>query len=230
MRFLIWAALAGAAFGDPRVHHYPDGHFSISIPEGWAPIPPEELHRLAEGLRQAAPHAEPQVYNYGFAATSGPTSPRLLIQVKSERWDEDVFAEMDKLPRAKGLIQHGATAANPPLAELQPRIGELRWDQERRILWMRTSVESTATQALSAVHLTNAGSVQIHCSASSSDYDRFAPVFVAAIESVQIDEDWRYRARNRWIRLVQDHPWPLATAAGVCVLLAVNYALRKRLA
>ena len=228
--FLLLFAFATAAFADVKT--YPTEHFSIAIPDGWTEIPRAELQQLASNLRQAAPDAGAQSYDYGFRPANNAAHVRVLIQVKHERWPEEFLEETSKLPRAKGLIQHGVTATSASLAELQPKIGEMRWDPDRQVLWMRTQLagEKSAMEILSAAQLTKEGSIQIHCSADGDEYEKVAATFSSVIDSLRIADDWKYEARGPFRRLFSDYVWVAVGVVGIASLIGAMFAGRKKLA
>lgn len=218
---------AAAYAQDFEAHRYESDHFSVFIPKNWIELPRQELDRLSEALRKLAPSADAQLYKYGFAAGVDPGEPRVLIQVKNERWSESAFADMGKLPKAARLIQHGVTAANPSLAELQPEIGEMRWDADRQIVWMRTQA-SNEVEVLSGVHLTDIGSVQVHGSATAESYSKHADTLARIISSVEIDPGFRYKPRNAVVLFVESYPWvPIAAVVLAVALTVQRLRLRK---
>src|SRR5262245_29736599 len=213
---------------DFELHRYEADRFSVSIPKDWIELPREELNRLSDALRKLAPGADAQIYKYGFAAGADPGQPRVLIQVKNERWSEAAFDDMGKLPKAARMIQHGVTAANPSLAELQPEIGEMRWDADRQIVWMRTQA-SGEVQMLSGVHLTDTGSVQVHGSAPSESYSTYGDTLARIISSVEIDPGLRYKPRNAFVLFFESYPWVPIAAVVMAVVLTLTFRARKKI-
>ena len=214
-----------------EVHQYRPAHFQITIPDGWTEISRHELLSMAKALRQAAPDADAQSYDYGFRPPGAPAHVRLVIQIKHERWSEEFFDQTSKLPRAKGLILHGVTVGSPALAELQPKIGEMRWNPDRQLLWMRTEIQDEKqgpTQILSGAHLTQDGSIQVHCSASSAQYATLAAQFAAVIESVKIDDDFQYVRRSNFSLLFADYGWAVLATVGFASMLGAAFMGRKK--
>lgn len=225
-RFLLLAAVALQLCAEVR--QYRSEHFQLDIPAGWKDIPKEELLQMAKSLRAAAPDAEAQSYDYGFRPEGAAAHVRVVVQVKHERWSEEFFDQTSKLMRAKGLIQHGITAGSPALAELQPKIGEMRWDPDQQVLWMRTEIKDPDTQVLAGVHLTREGSVQVLCAAGAADYAKLADTFAGVIQSVKVDDDFRYVPRSDFRLFFADYGWMAITALGFACTLGAGLLWRKQ--
>jgi hypothetical protein len=174
------------------VHKYPSDHFSISIPTGWVEIPKAELDQMSANIREAAPNARPQPYNYGFQESVNSQYARVLVQVKTGRWSPKVFDQMPKVSSMKGDV-----VAAPGLAALKIQLGKLTYDPSARIAYLRmqfTGDDSQTMQGFSGLHPTKVGSIQVNCYASTTDFDKDAALFAAIITSVQIDKEWEYQA------------------------------------
>lgn len=182
------------------VHKYPSDHLSISIPTDWIAIPKSELDQMSANVREVAPKAKPQPYNYGFQASAESPYPRVLIQIKtSGRWAEKVFADMPKLPSMKDEVEKGVQSVSPAFAALNIKMGALTYDPVKQVAWLRmqfTGDDGQTVQGFSGLHPTNVGSIQVHCYAPTADFDEYAPLFSEIITSVQVDDGWRYRARS----------------------------------
>lgn len=182
------------------IRRYPSEHLAISIPSDWAAIPRAELDQMSANVREAAPRVKPQPYNYGFQASAESRYPRVLIQVKtSERWAESVLAEMPKLPSVTEEVEKRVQSAGPAFAALKIKVGALTYDPVNQLVWLRMQLsddDEQTVQGLSGLHPTNVGSIQVHCYARTGEFDKYAPLFSEIITSVQIDDEWRYRARG----------------------------------
>jgi hypothetical protein len=175
------------------VHKYPSDHFSISIPTGWVEIPKAELDQMSANIREAAPNARPQPYNYGFQESADSKYARVLVQVKTTgRWSPKVFDQIPKVSSLKGDV-----VAAPGLAALKIQLGKLTYDPTARIAYLRmqfTGDDGQTMQGFSGLHPTKVGSIQVNCYASTTDFDKDAALFAAIITSVQIDNEWEYQA------------------------------------
>lgn len=191
------ALLPGQQKTQFTVHNYPDNHLSISIPAEWVAIPRVELEQMSARVREAAPNAKPQPYNYGFQSSATAKYPRVLIQVKtSGRWAETVFAQLPKI--STGEIQRQVQASSPEFAALNIEIGKLTYDPAKRIAWLRMQFtgEDGEMQALSGLHPTKAGSIQVHGYSFGLEMEKYGPLFSEIISSVKIDDEWKYRDRS----------------------------------
>ena len=182
------------------IHQYPGDHLAISIPSDWAAIPRAELDQMSANVREAAPKAKSQPYNYGFQASAESRYPRVLIQVKSSgRWAESVFAEMQKLPTKKEEVERGVQSLSPAFASLKIKVGAMTYDSVKQLVWLRMQFsdnDGQAVQGFSGLHPTNVGSIQVHCYALAAEFDKYAPQFSEIITSAQIDDEWKYRAKS----------------------------------
>jgi hypothetical protein len=123
-----------------------------------------------------------------------------LIQVKAAgRWPEKLLAEIPTLPARKEEVQRGVEAVSSAFAALNIQTGKLTYDPATRVVWLKmqfTPADGRTVQALSGLIPTNVGSNQVHCYAPVSDFDTYAPLFSEIIQSVRIDDAWKYRERS----------------------------------
>lgn len=220
-----------------ELRHYAVDHFSIAVPKGWSEMSRADLDEVARQLQVIVPGSDQQ-YAYGFRLEPGPGNPRILIQVKEGRWSERFFEETSKLPRAKGLLKHGVEETSPALAAMRPEIGEMRWDPDNLVLWLRTQANSphegqkgapamVPTQAIAGVHLTNTGTIQIHANAPAEYWDKYADVFTQVIASVKIDPEWKYQPRSGFRIFLEEATWLPYAAVSILAALGVGLIARK---
>lgn len=198
------------------VHSFVSEHIEISIPTGWVAIPRAELDAITATLQQAAPNAEPQRYQHGFQASASAEYPRVLVQIKDKgRWSDQVFRE---IPHT-GL--EGAEAA----------IGKLSYDPAQRLAWLRLQLEveeGKTQQALSGLHPTETGSVQVHCWAPPGDFIPYASLCRQIVTSVRLGDAIRYRERTAWQTFLADYGSSAGGALGAIAAVLVIRRLRKR--
>jgi hypothetical protein len=231
LSFLV-LLVPGFLAGQPKpdsfsIHKYPGDHLAISIPADWVEIPRAELDQMSANVREAAPSAKPQPYNYGFQASANAKYPRVLVQIKTTgRWPENVFAQLPKLSTSD--IQKQVASTSPAFAAMNLELGKITYDPAKRLAWLRmqlTDQDGQSIQGLSGLHPTIVGSIQVHCSSLEADFDRFAPLFSDIIASIQIDDDWRYRETNGIARFLGSSRLGSAAVSGAVGSLAATLVL-----
>ena len=80
----------------------------------------------------------------------------------------------------------------------QAEAGETLYDSDEHILRMQTSMEVAGigkVRGLTAVILTERGTISIHAYALGAEFDDYTPLFEAIVRNVSIPESIRYKPR-----------------------------------
>lgn len=189
MKMVIAACIAAIAVsaGGETFETYDD--FSITLPDGWVEIHGSVLQAYAEKMDETFPDTPRHVYDYGYQienAGNWLTYPCILVQFRPDgRIPSGELARYQKMSSQKGASD---------VSEMSE--GESIYDKENQILWTLlttpTQVGETA-KGLVAIKLTEVGYIQLTGCATEDSYDEYEKIFMAAFNSLHIDESISYK-------------------------------------
>lgn len=180
----------------------PDG-FTIRFPDNWRAIPKSVLDAYSQAVAEMRPEAEKQTYHYGFQLSSARewlVYPYILIQVKKTgRVSEDKLKSIKKLQQG---IDEGLAEARGSKAGIvsTARLGETIYDPAAHILFTQMGMDVNdigSVKVLTALLLTQEGTIQINGVAKATEFENYAPVFEAIARGVVIENRLKYQVGRK---------------------------------
>lgn len=203
----------------------PEEKFSVDVPVGWVEISRDELDQLERDVRERSTSTAPtQRYLRGYRASSSSEFPKVLIQLKDRRISEEALESMKATGVAadKAQVEKDIASKSPDLAKLQLKLGELRYDERRFVIWIRAQMKTPNGQnvdMLSALHPTNSGSIQLHCYDTSAKFEDTELLCESIATSVKLDESIRYRKQGFADRVFQPGAMLRDALTGIAIVL-----------
>lgn len=195
---LATSAVVGGEPGDPAravpadwvLNRFEADGFSIWLPPDWRRIPEARMRALNQGAANralAGGQPSPSNFRCGFQEERGTgwsDFPYIIIDVRSA--GRIPWRELREIPRAGGAPGVLASIAT----------GQCRYDPTRAIMWMHfrnATPDGQAAVALTCVHLTQKGVVQINGYVAEGRAQEFRDLFERIATSVQLVPEVAYR-------------------------------------
>lgn len=173
--------------------------FTMHLSDEWVEIPSEILKQYMEVMRQLAPNAPEQTYDYGYQRQPFDTwlmHPYILVQVrKTGRIPE---GELKRYKQINEGLREGMKQMEQELTDFvsQVRQGETIYDPIHHILWSNISmnVENVGNiKALLAVKLTEFGYIQVNMYATEDTFNTYSSIFKQIATSMILDPEIEYK-------------------------------------
>jgi hypothetical protein len=187
---------------DAHTMHVARGeNFTLQLPDDWKEIPTEVLDHTFDAVVKMAPGLTNNHYEYGYQLASAGntlTYPYVLVSVKKTgRIPESQVA---KLPTTDQALKKGVGKAADQLKSMLSNVelGKPVYDPHAHALFLNSTMDINGigpVKCLSAVYLTEQGSITMHCYSRTADYDDYAKTFGEIVKSVQLSDSIRYQSR-----------------------------------
>ncbi len=194
---LVGAALIAAAAAAAYAGTYTDDErgFSFEVPDGWAPMPFEQLDAINARVESAYRGSRLLA---GYVATTGDPAqaPYFVVQVTRtnlEGLDYDEVAQKLDIEPTRAAADRAQVSSANNIARMQMRRAALDRDNNRFVYQGSAGAPPVANLVRSSVgFLANDGVVTLHCYAKSRDAESVRPVFDAVVSSFRFQEGVGY--------------------------------------
>jgi hypothetical protein len=215
----------------------PGGSLRLEVPSTWMRVSTDELELRSAFAAEATGGAATATFDAAFRPRGTPADagpPIVLIQ--GDQGGRLSWARFARLPAADEIdtvIARRLLGTGVPFAD-RTRLEALEFDRSRHVLEITNRVDDTPwgpVRTFSHLHLTEMGGVAIHGLSTVEAATRHPDLWTSILESVELDEQLRYRPRWSdpwpWI-LAWPRFWFVAAAAVAVVALGIGIRDRRR--
>lgn len=204
---LVFAFIAAATSGFCQTAAIDSTHvtqgekFTLQLPGDWKEISAAVMTSTFKSLVEIAPAASSEHYDYGYQLASAPstiTYPYILVSIKKKgRVSENAIAN---LPSSDGEVKESFNKAADKLKSVLSslKVGEMVYDRQKHILFMHSDMDVNgvgAIKSLTAVCLTEEGSINIYCYAKAAEFESYFKTFENVAKSIEFSGGLGYKPR-----------------------------------
>lgn len=216
----------------PHLYHNSRGHFSFVLPAGWEEIPKDVIDLSFKLLHEQSLQQLTLEHDSDIAFQKKSETyfscPYIMFQVKQDGlWPESELKKYLFSNEAEESLQEGILEVENKLPNLiqNSKIGQTVYDKNRNAIFIKAESQVTGTGKVSwitAIMLSNYGSVNIYCYSTKNDFENDLPYFTQIINSFRYDVGYEY---NQFTKKsgnpASESLWGIGLIAFICVGLVV---------